>query len=68
VEDEGGGVQPEVSHHLFEPFITTKSEDEGTGLGLSISCGIVKEHGGELSFESRPGLGTSFHMDLRTDI
>jgi signal transduction histidine kinase len=58
VEDEGGGIDPEHLSRLTDPFFTTKRETGGTGLGLSVSAGIVKEHGGTLSFESTPGLGT----------
>jgi len=67
VEDNGIGIQPELSHRLFDPFYTTKSADQGTGLGLSISHGIIKEHGGNLHFESQPDLGARFHMDLRVE-
>jgi len=64
VEDRGCGIAPEVRDRLFEPFFTTKPKDQGTGLGLSISHGIVRDHGGEISFESDVGLGTRFHLDL----
>ena len=60
-------MPPEVVGRVFDPFFTTKPKDKGTGLGLSISYGIVKEHGGELSFESQPGAGTRFHVDLKVD-
>jgi len=67
VEDNGTGVHPDVSHRLFDPFFTTKPEGQGTGLGLSISQGIIAEHGGRLRFESHPGVGARFHVDLRTE-
>ncbi|MFH1533230.1 MAG: ATP-binding protein [Pseudomonadota bacterium] len=67
VEDNGIGIQRELSHRLFEPFFTTKPADQGTGLGLAISRGIIREHGGHLCFESRPDLGARFHMDLRVE-
>ena len=65
VEDNGTGVHPDVSHRLFDPFVTTKAEGHGTGLGLSISQTIVAEHGGRLRFESRPDIGARFHVDLK---
>ena len=67
VEDGGVGVPPEVARRMFDPFFTTKPQDKGTGLGLSISYEIMKEHGGEIWFESLPGAGAQFHMDLKTD-
>ena len=38
-----------------KPFYTTKQRNEGTGLGLSISYGIAKDHGGDISFETKQG-------------
>jgi PAS domain S-box-containing protein len=67
VEDRGGGIPAEVRDRIFDPFFTTKPKETGTGLGLSISYGIVRDHGGELSFESEPGLATRFHVDLPLD-
>jgi polar amino acid transport system substrate-binding protein len=58
VRDEGIGIPPEHLAHITDPFFTTKREMEGTGLGLAVSAGIVKEHGGVLSFESQQGQGT----------
>jgi polar amino acid transport system substrate-binding protein len=58
VRDEGVGIPAENLAHIADPFFTTKREMEGTGLGLAVSASIVKEHGGSLSFESAPGLGT----------
>lgn len=55
VKDNGTGIPAEIMERLFDPFFTTKPRDEGTGLGLSISHGIVKDHHGELYFESEPG-------------
>ena len=64
VRDEGTGIAPEHLPHLTDPFFTTKRESGGTGLGLSVSTGIVKEHGGELSFSSAPGAGTTARLTL----
>ncbi len=64
VRDEGTGIAPEHLPHLTDPFFTTKRESGGTGLGLSVSTGIVEEHGGELSFTSAPGEGTTARLTL----
>jgi PAS domain S-box-containing protein len=55
IVDDGAGIAPDALSHVFEPFFTTKTVGTGTGLGLSVSYGIVQEHGGRLSVESRPG-------------
>ncbi len=64
VTDAGCGIPPEVLERIFEPFYTTKSVGEGTGLGLSVSFAIIREHGGCMWVESRPGEGTTFTIDL----
>ena len=64
MRDEGTGIIPEHLPHLTDPFFTTKRESGGTGLGLSVSTGIVKEHGGALTFTSLPGAGTTARLTL----
>lgn len=64
ISDNGPGVPEEIAAHVFEPFFTTKPEGEGTGLGLSICQGIIKEHGGHISLEPRPGGGAEFTVEL----
>jgi two-component system NtrC family sensor kinase len=64
VEDNGSGIAPEKIEHVFDPFFTTKAIGEGTGLGLAISYQIVRNHGGDLSVESSPGIGACFRVAL----
>lgn len=67
VADEGEGIPPSFQGRVFDPFFTTKPKYKGTGLGLSVSYGIVQEHGGRLWFETQPGIGTRFHIDLKVN-
>jgi PAS domain S-box-containing protein len=64
VRDEGAGIAAEHLPHLTDPFFTTRREKGGTGLGLWICAAIVEEHGGTLSFRSRPGEGTVVALTL----
>ena len=62
--DTGTGIHPRFEQRIFDPFFTTKEVGAGTGLGLSITYSIVKEHGGEIWVEGRPGKGAAFHVEL----
>ncbi len=65
IRDNGTGIPPEVREKLFSPFFTTKPAGEGTGLGLSISHDIiVKQHGGSIEVDTRPGEFTEFRIVL----
>jgi polar amino acid transport system substrate-binding protein len=64
VADEGRGILPEHLPQLMDPFFTTKRESGGTGLGLWVSAGIVKEHGGTLSFTPAANRGTVVTLAL----
>lgn len=64
ITDTGDGIPEENFDKLFDPFFTTKEVGHGTGLGLAISYGIIKEHGGEISVESKVGEGSTFLIRL----
>jgi two-component system NtrC family sensor kinase len=64
VRDDGPGIPPEVMPHIFEPFYTTKTDEQRTGLGLAVAKSIVETHGGEITVESQPGKGAAFTIRL----
>lgn len=68
VADTGSGIPPEQLPRIFDPFFTSKEPGRGTGLGLSISHGIVKDHGGQIRAESRPGAGTLLVVTLPREV
>ena len=62
IADTGPGINPDIQKHIFDPYFTTKEVGKGTGLGLSVVHGIVKNHGGMISADSKVGEGTTFHV------
>ncbi|MEZ4217315.1 MAG: ATP-binding protein [Myxococcota bacterium] len=68
VADTGAGIPEHVRHKIFDPFFTTKGVGKGTGQGLAIAHNIVVErHGGEISYDTTIGEGTTFHLRLPID-
>ncbi len=64
VADRGTGIEVADLEHITLPFFTTKRDRGGTGLGLSVSQKIVEQHGGTMSFDSKPGQGTTVTITL----
>lgn len=62
ISDTGIGIPEKNVQKIFEPFYTTKEVGKGMGLGLSITYGIIRDFGGTIDVESRPGGGTRFHL------
>lgn len=67
LEDTGSGMDKETMSHIFDPFFTTKDMGSGTGLGLSIVHGIIEQHQGTISVESKKNEGTKFIIRLPLD-
>jgi len=65
IGDSGKGIPEQFRDQVFTPYFTTKAS--GTGLGLPIVERIVTDHGGSIWFDSAPGAGTTFYIDLPVD-
>ncbi len=64
VKDTGTGMSERVRRRVFEPFFTTKEPGAGAGMGLPVAYGIVKNHEGAITVESKYGQGSTFHVFL----
>jgi PAS domain S-box-containing protein len=64
VHDNGCGIARDVQARIFDPFFTTKDVGRGTGLGLSICHGTVRSLGGDITFRTQVGKGTTFVVAL----
>ncbi len=62
VEDTGEGIRPEIMQNILEPFFTTKELGKGTGLGLSQVYGFMMQSGGDVTFDSKLGVGTTVSL------
>lgn len=61
VFDNGPGISEEVAAHMFDPFVTSKTD--GTGLGLALVAKVVGDHGGIVEFDTSSA-GTEFRIRL----
>jgi PAS domain S-box-containing protein len=65
IRDTGCGMPAKIIGRIFDPFFTTKPVGKGTGQGLAIAHDVVvKKHGGTISVDSEPGVGTTFTLRL----
>ena len=64
VSDTGSGISPEVLPRIFDPFFPTKDIGKGTGLGLATVFGVVLQHHGWITVNSKVGSGTTFRVFL----
>ena len=63
--DNGEGMSDEVKQRLYENFFTTKPAGQGTGLGMNITRDIIEnKHGGQITFDSIEGKGTTFTFTI----
>jgi signal transduction histidine kinase len=63
--DTGGGIDKEDLPRIFDPFFSRK--EQGSGLGLAVCHGILKNHGAEISVQSKVGRGTTFVFTIPVD-
>lgn len=64
VIDSGSGMSDEVRERAFDPYYTTKGPSVGSGLGLAMVYGFIRQSGGRVWLDSRPGGGTTVGFEL----
>ncbi|HWZ80240.1 MAG TPA: ATP-binding protein [Candidatus Sulfotelmatobacter sp.] len=64
--DTGSGLTRQECERIFTPYYTSKQH--GTGLGLAIVQSVVSDHGGRISVQSEPGKGTTFVIELPSNV
>lgn len=64
VADTGPGITPEIADRIFDPYFTTRDVGKGSGMGLAIVHGLVNNHKGHVTVDSKPGKGSVFTILL----
>ena len=62
ISDTGHGMNEATKQRIFDPYFTTKKQDEGTGLGLAVVHGIIMDYKGFIRVQSSPEKGSAFHL------
>ncbi len=62
ISDSGQGISSDILTRIFDPYFTTR--ENNIGLGLTMAYSTVRNHGGQITIDSEPGNGTSFHIFL----
>lgn len=63
IGDTGCGIPAEMLEKIFEPFVSF-GKSKGTGLGMAIAKSVAESHGGQISVESKVGIGTTIEVSL----
>ncbi len=66
--DSGHGMDESISTRVFEPYFTTRKEDNASGIGLTVCESIAKAHRGHLDLSSEPGRGTQVNLFLPLEL
>ncbi len=67
IKDNGRGIAKEDGEKVFAPFRRAGKQDVvGEGMGLSYVRTMVRQHGGQIWFDSVPGVGTTFYYTIAT--
>ena len=64
IRDDGAGIPADVLPRIFDPFFSTKEDQQRTGLGLAIASGIVEQHQGRIEVSSTERQGPEFTISL----
>ena len=66
VQDPGTGIAPRNLPRIFDPYFSTKDRgsQKGLGLGLATVKSIIHKHNGEITVDSKEGIGSTFHVYL----